>query len=209
MFEMNPIISIILFGLYVLLLGIIYYFIYKEHHKRNKIEFNELINLIVKFYTTVTVSLIIIFLGIYCIIDANDYKDDRLDVISHVSLGIVIISATIINFIFYLKRSLVDLNLEIREQNKKQTMKIGQVLELIIFVLFIFVPFYRIPYMIEIFYDKKEFFSELIRDILISIASIFLLITLNPCKIKEKVKNIFKKENLVDEKSSQKNKESE
>lgn len=206
MFEINPILAVILFGIYVVVLGIIYYFIYRNHHKRNKIEFNELINLIVKFYTTVTVSLIVIFLGIYCIIDANNYKDDRLDVISHVSLGIIIISATIINFIFYIKRSLIDLNPVVREQNKKQTMKIGQILELIIFFAFIFVPFYRLPNLIDIFYDKKQFLIELIRDLLISAASIFLLINLNPCRIKEKISNLFNQKSKCQNRNDMDNK---
>lgn len=198
MFNISSTLIGVAFGIYIIMLGVIYYFTYKNHHKRNKIDFEELINLIVKFYTTVTVSLFVIVLGIYCIIDANNYKDDRLDVISHISLGIIIISVTITNFIFYIKRSLKDLDPIIREQNKKQTMKIGQVLELIIFTILIFVPIIRIPKLIEIYNDKEEFLIELIRDLLISISSIFLLINLNPCKIKEKTLSLFKQEKNKD-----------
>lgn len=198
MFNISSTLIGVAFGIYIIMLGVIYYFTYKNHHKRNKIDFEELINLIVKFYTTVTVSLFVIVLGIYCIIDANNYKDDRLDVISHISLGIIIISVTITNFIFYIKRSLKDLDPIIREQNKKQTMKIGQVLELIIFAILIFVPIIRIPKLIEIYNDKEEFLIELIRDLLISISSIFLLINLNPCKIKEKTLRLFKQEKNKD-----------
>lgn len=190
-FNLNYI--MIFFVAYIVILGIIYYVIYRNYYKRNKIEFYEAINLILKFYTTVTISLVIIGFGIYCIIDANDYKEERLDVISHLSLGIIIISASIINFIFYLKNSLKDLDMEIREKNKKQTIKIGQILELMLLVLLVFVPLYRISYLKEIFLDKKMFCYELLKYILISCASIFLLIVLNPCKIKEKVASFFNK----------------
>lgn len=193
MFNISHRLVGIIFSIYIIALGFIYYFIFKKHHKRNKIDFSELISLIVKFYTTVTISLIIIGFGIYCIIDANKYKDDRMDVISYVSLGIIIISVVIINFIFYLKRSLKDLNPVVREESKKRTMKIGEVLELIIFTLLVFVPIFRIHNLIEIFDNRKEFIIELVRDIAISASSIILLINLNPCKIKERMSKLFKK----------------
>lgn len=193
MFNISNKLIGILFGIYFISVGIIYYFIFRKHHKRNKIEFSELISLVVKFYTTVTVSLVIIAFGIYCIIDANHYKDDRMDVISYLALGIIIISTVIINFIFYIKRSLLDLNPIVREENKKRTLKIGEILELIIFILLIFVPIFRIHNLIEIFDNKKEFIIELVRDIAISCSSIILLVNLNPCKIKENVAKLFKK----------------
>lgn len=181
----------IIFPIYIIVLGIAYYFIFRKHHKRNKIKFYELINLIAKFYVTTTISLFIIGFGIYCIIDANSYKDNRLEVITHLTLGILVISGSIINFIFYIKKSLKDINIELRETNKKQIEKIGQILELIIFVALVFVPFYRISYLKEIFLDKKAFFIELFRDLLIPISAIFLLFKLNPCDIKEKIAKFF------------------
>ena len=130
-----------------------------------------------------------IFFGIFCIIDAHSYNDERIEVISRVSLGIIIISITIINFIFYIKRNLkdLDLDLNIREENKKQTMKIGEILELIIFTIFLFMPIWRIPNFIELYQNNKGVIVEILKSIFISLLSLLLLYNLNPMDIKEKI----------------------
>ena len=132
----------ILFGIYIITVGIAYYFIYHKHHKKNKIELDELISLVAKFYVTTTITIIAILVGIVCIIFANEFKDNRADVIFRVLMGIVIITVAIINFVFYIKGSLKDLNQEIRAQNRKATIKIGEVLELIFFIQW-FIKFYN------------------------------------------------------------------
>ena len=91
----------ILFGIYIITVGIAYYFIYHKHHKKNKIELDELISLVAKFYVTTTITIIAILVGIVCIIFANEFKDNRADVIFRVLMGIVIITVAIINFVFY------------------------------------------------------------------------------------------------------------
>lgn len=139
--------------------------------------------------------------GGFCIIDAYSYRDERIEVISRVVLGIIIVSVTIINFIFYLKRNLQDMNQEIIEENKKRTMKIGEVLELIFFTIFLFTPIWRIPSFINIF-EKSELIVEIGKSIFLSFLSIILLYNLNPVDIKDKVrrfiKNILKIEKKID-----------
>lgn len=164
-----------------------YYVIFHKHHKRNNVEISELISLVTKFYSLTIISTIIIICGILCIFDANSYKDERREVISRVSLGIVIISATIINYIFYIKRNLKDFNQEIREETKKKTMKIGEILELILFTIFLFFPIIRIPEFIGLFSNKNKFIIEIFKSLLLSVASLFLLYKLNPLDIRNKL----------------------
>lgn len=183
----------IAFGIYFIILGIIYYLIFHKHHKRNKVGFDELVTLVPKFYSLAIVSSLIIIFGILCIIDANSYREDRSVVISQVLFGIVIISACIINFIFYIKRNLKDFDQEIRAENRKRTMKIGEVLELIFLIIFMLMPLWKIPSFIEIFDNKKELIIEILKSFVFTIVSIILIYNLNPLDIKEKINKLEKK----------------
>lgn len=183
----------ILFGIYLIAIGIAYYFIYRKHHKKNKVELDELISLVTKFYTLTMLSTIAVFLGIACIIGANSLKDNRTDVIMGVFFGIVIITIAIINYVLYIKRSLKDFDLEVREKERKATIKIGEILELIFFAIFILMPIWRIPVFIDVIDDKKELIAELVRSFGLCIAALFLLNALNPMDIKGKLKNMFTK----------------
>ena len=73
---------------------------------------------------------------------------------------------------------------EIRESNKKNNIKIGEILQLIFFILFTFTPIWRIPTFIRVFNNKKKLIIEIIKSFLLCIASLFLLILLNPLDIK-------------------------
>lgn len=183
----------ILFGIYMIAIGVAYYFIYHEHHKKNKIGLDELLTLVTKFYVTTIITTIGVVLGIACIIGANTFKDSRTELIFAIFFGIGIITIAIINFVFYIKRSLKDLDPEIREKVRKATIKIGEVLELIFFILFITMPLWRIPRFIELIEDKKELTVELVRSFGLCIAALFLLNSMNPLDIKGKVKNMFTK----------------
>ena len=183
----------ILFGIYMIAIGIAYYFIYRKHHKKNKIQLDELITLVTKFYVTTIITTIAIILGIACIIGAGTFKDSSTELAFSIFFGIGIITIAIINFVFYIKRSLKDLDLEIRDKVRKATIKIGEILELIFFIIFITMPLWRIPKFIEVIENKKELTIELIRAFGLCIAALFLLNALNPLDIKGKVKKLFSK----------------
>ena len=185
-------------GIFLILIGVLYYAIFHKHHKKNKVDFSELISLLAKFYSLTIMSIIMIILGVYCIISANSYREDRTQVIMGVILGIGIISGTIINYIFYIKRNLKDYELVERERVKKRIIQIGEVLELIFFIIFMTMPIWRIPKFIEIFSNRKELIIELLRAFGLSIASIILLFALNPVNIKTKIEDLFNKENKSD-----------
>lgn len=137
--------------------------------------------------------------GFFLILNSVTYKYDRFEVITSVSLGIVINIIVVYNYIVYIRKSLQDFNQEVREEEKKRTIKIGEILELIIFMIMMFTPLWRIPYLIDIYENRREFIIELIKVFVISIAAIFLLYNLNPMNIKEKVKQLFnrKKKDLL------------
>ena len=183
----------VVLGLYLIALGVIYFLVFHKHHKRNELDFSEMIPLITKFYSITIISTLLIILGIYTILLANSYKDEREEVITHVSLGIIIITATICYYISYIKKSLKDLNQEVRAANKKRTIKIGEILELIFFTIFMLMPLWRIPVFIELWGETKDFLIELARSVGISVAAVLLLVTLNPNDIKGKIKKAFVK----------------
>ena len=183
-------------GIYLIALGIVYYFIFHKHHKKNKIELDELMSLVTKFYTLTTLSFIIIGTGIFCIINANQFKDSRSDVIMGVFLGILIISITIISYVFYIKRSLKDLNQEEREKDRKHIAKVGEILQLIFFTIFILMPIWRIPVFIEVIDDRKKLIIELVRSFGLCIAALILLNSINSIDIKGKIKKLFTRNKL-------------
>ena len=53
----------IFFGLYLAAIGVAYYIIFHKHHKKNKVQIDELFSLITKFYTLTILSNITIILS--------------------------------------------------------------------------------------------------------------------------------------------------
>ncbi len=194
----------ILVGIYIVIIGITYYIIFHKHHKRNKIGIDELVTLVTRFYTRTIILTILIFVGIYYIIIANQYKEDRNETISIILFGITIISIATINYIFYVKKSLKDPNPEIREATKKATIKIGEILEFIIFSIFILMPIFCIPYFINLVAKKDKLIKELIKIFALSFTSLFLLFALNPLDIKGKLnkRKELKEKSIKDKKDT-------
>lgn len=185
-------------GIYIIILGIMYYIIFHKHHKRNSVEFNELISLLTKYYSLSIISTLLIILGVQCFVFAKQASYDRNEVIIYILTGIFIISVSLINYIFYIKRNLRDYNPVTREHNKEITLKIGEVLEFIIFIIFVLTPILRIPEFIDLFDNKKQMIIEILKSFLLSIAAMILLFNLNPLKIKEKLSLLKKDKNLDD-----------
>ncbi len=190
--NLNFNVMTLILGIYLILIGIAYYLIFHKHHKRNKVELDELVSLVTKFYSLTMLSTIFICIGISCIAATATVKYERTEVILYIILGIAIISVTIINYIFYIKKALKDYNQEIREANKKRTIKIGEILELIFFILFMFMPLWQIPMFMKI-EENKKLVIEVLKTFGISIVSTILLLSLNPVNIKGKISSIFKK----------------
>ncbi len=182
----------LLLGMYLILIGVAYYLIFHKHHKRNKVELDELVSLVTKFYSLTMLSTIFICIGFSCIVATATVKYDRREVIIYILAGIAIISITIINYIFYIKKALRDYDQNVRQANKKRTLKIGEVLLFVFLLLFMLMPIWQIPRFMEI-EETKTLIIEIAKSIGVSIASIFLLFMLNPIDIKERISNKFKK----------------
>ena len=180
----------LLFGLYLLLLVLIYYIIFHKHHKRNKVETFELLELFTNYFVTTTISIILILVGINLIKEAHCVRDSRSDVITYLTMSIAIMSGTVINYYFFIKRNLKDFDPDLRANFKKRVSDIGEILELIIFGLLALSPIIGIPKFISVSYEKKLLIKYIIISILLSISSIFLLHEINPLDIKNK---FFKK----------------
>lgn len=185
----------IFFGLYLVAIGIAYYFIFRKHHKKNKVQLDELFSLITRFYTLTILSNITIILGIGCILSANTVKYDRGQVMFCILAGILLISITIINYVFYIKRSLEDMDDTERIATRKKNIKVGEIIELIFFIIFILMPIWRIPKFIEVIDDKKELIIELARSFGLCIAALILINALNPIDIKGRLKKLFTNKN--------------
>lgn len=184
---MKPTLFMLLFGLYILLLVLVYYLIFHKHHKRNKIELFELLELFTNFFVTTTISIILIAVGIYLIKEAHNYRDSRNDVIVYLTMSIAIMSGSIINYFFFIKRNLKDFDPVLRANFKKRISDIGEILELVIFGLMAFSPIIGIPKFISVSYEKGLMIKYIIISVLLSISSIFLLYEMNPCNIKNKI----------------------
>lgn len=182
----------IVLGIYLISIGIMYYVIFHKHHKRNKVQLDELVTLVTKFYSLTMLSTIFIGIGIACFFATASVKYQRSEVILYILVGIAIISATIIHYIFYIKKALKDYDQEIREANRKKTIKIGEILELIFLIIFMLMPLWQIPTFMEI-EETKELIIELLKTFGIAIGSTILLIVLNPIDIKEKIVCFFNK----------------
>lgn len=174
-------------GIYLILCLVAYYFIFRKHHKRNNISLDEEIHLFPKFLSITTISIAIIALGFYFFYHAALNTFDREEVVKSIILGIFAISATVINYINYLKRNLQDLDQEIHEENRKKDIKISEIILLIVFLILALTPLYKIPTFIRLFDFKKEFYIELGKSLLITISSLFLLFNINPLNFKEKI----------------------
>lgn len=204
----------VIIGIYLALVAISYALIFYKHHKRNHVEIFELIELFTKYFAVVTITLIISIIGVDFILVAHEYIDTRVDVIANVSIGIAIISAAIIHLIFYVKKRLKDFDPDLRDADQKHNKKIGEILELIMFIVLMATPLWRIPSFIKLYNpnDNKEFIKAIAEAFAICISAGFLLFAFNPLDIKGRFfkneKNSKNKE-ILEEKEEPENKDKE
>ncbi len=171
-------------GVFLIILGVLYYLIFHKHHKRNNVELFELIELVTRFYVRSILLIILLSLSVYFIMMGVYLKEERTDAISCVVVAIIIASFSILSYRKYIKLSLLDYNTEIRAENNERKLKIGEVLEVICFIICILAPIWRIPGFIEVFDDKSKLALEIIKSFGISIGGLILMFALNPMNIK-------------------------
>ena len=177
--------------LFLLLCLCSYYFIFKEHHKRNKMKFHEIYPLVINYLILCIISFFVLLFGIDRVLTGYVYNDEISEIIQEFVTGFAIISVVIINFIFYIKKHKVDLIQEEREEQEEKDSKIAEIIELVILVLTFILPIFNIFKYIN-YIDPAEKIRHICGGILFMIISVFLLFSLNPLDIKGKMKNIFK-----------------
>lgn len=196
--EINFTFITLIGGIFLILLGIVYYIIFHKHHKRNHIELFELVELVTKFYVRTILLVVLLAVSTYFIMLGVYLQEERSDTITCIVIAIIIASFSIISYRKYIKLSLIDYDMEIRAENNQRKLKVGEVLEVICFIICILAPIWRIPYFIEIFDDSFKLALEIIKSFAISIGGLILIFALNPMNIKrffveEKIEEPVKK----------------
>ena len=170
-----------------------YYLIFNKHHKRNNLKDFEILKSFTNYFVTLSMTVVVMFIGIQFFKEASNNLDDRSTEITFLIWAILIITGAICNFIFFIKRNLKDLDPAIRISYEKRMMKTAEILEIICFGLFIFMPLWlKVP--LKIAYadgDKQLFAKYLAASIILPFTSIFLLYQLNPLDIRNRVKKQF------------------
>lgn len=196
--EINFTFITLIGGIFLILLGIVYYIIFHKHHKRNHIELFELVELVTKFYVRTILLVVLLAVSAYFIMLGVYLQEERSDTITCIVIAIIIASFSILSYRKYIKLSLIDYDMEIRAENNQRKLKVGEVLEVICFIICILAPIWRIPYFIEIFDDRSKLVLEIIKSFAISIGGLILIFALNPMNIKrffveEKIEEPVKK----------------
>ena len=170
-----------------------YYLIFNKHHKRNNLKDFEILKSFTNYFVTLSMTVVVMFIGIQFFKEASNNLDDRSTEITFLIWAILIITGSICNFIFFIKRNLKDLDPAIRISYEKRMMKTAEILEIICFGLFIFMPLWlKVP--LKIAYadgDKQLFAKYLAASIISPFTSIFLLYQLNPLDIRNRIKKQF------------------
>lgn len=169
-----------------------YYFIFKEHHKRNELKFHEIYPLVINYLILCIISFFVLLFGVDRVLTGYVYNDEISELMQELVTGFAIISIVIINFIFYIKRHKVDFIQEEREEQEAKDSKIAEIIELVILMIMFILPIFNIFKYIN-FIDKTEKIRQISSGILFMIVSGFLLFSLNPLDIKGNMKKIFKK----------------
>lgn len=182
-------ISVIIFLVICL---ISYYFIYKEHHKRNNLKFHEIFPRVIAYLILCIISFFVLLYGIDVVFTGYVYNDEIYEIIKEFITGFAIISVVIINFIFQIKKNKADLIQEEREAQDAKDSKNAEIIEIVIFSLMFILPIFNIFRYIN-YIDKAEKIRQIVFGILFMITSAFLLFTMNPLDIKGKIKKIFRK----------------
>lgn len=170
-----------------------YYFIFKEHHKKNEMKFHEIYPLVINYLILCIISFLVLIFGIDRVITGYVYNDEIYEVIQEFITGFAIISIVIINFIFYIKKHKQDLVQEEREEEEKKTTNIAEIIELVLLIAMFIIPIFNIFKYIN-FIDKTEQIRQIFGGVLFMVISVFLMFSLNPLDIKGKIKNLFKKD---------------
>lgn len=176
----------------IAIVSLSYYLIFKEHHKRNEMNFSDIYPLFIEYTVMSIISILLLVFGIGSVINGYTNNDEIVEVIKELTVGLVTISLVVLHFIFWIKKHLIDIDTEVKEAEEKHTSNIAEWIEIILFILVIIGSIFNIFKYIQ-FIDEAVKYKQLSISVLCIIASVILLRNLNPLNINQKIKNMFKK----------------
>lgn len=177
--------------MYMCTMAITYGLFFWKHHKRNEMKFFEIFPLVINYFTVCIISTLIFLIGLDIVFTGYKYNEQVSEVVKELTVGLIIIILVILNFIGYVKKHRVDLIQSDREEKAERDNKIGEWVQLIVFLLMIILPICNIYKYIS-FIDETEKYRQIVLSSICVLTSIFLLYNLNPLEIKEKIKSLFK-----------------
>lgn len=181
---------LILVGIFIM--GLSYYFIFREHHKRNEMTFSEIYPIVIEYMVTCIMSVIFLAIGVSAIRQGYVNNDEVSEVIKELTTGIIIISLVIIHFVFWVKKHLQDIPKEVREVEAEKTNNIAEWIELIAFIGIIVISIFNIFKYMQ-FIDPSEKYKQIGYSVIYIFSSILVLYKLNPLQIKDKIRSKLKK----------------
>lgn len=204
--NFNLPISVMGVSIFIIIMAVTYFLLFKEHHKRNKMEFFEIFPLLINYFVLFIISFFLLLYGLDTLLTGYVYNEEIYEVIKELATGIIIISLVILNFIFYVKKHNQDLVQEVREEKKKKDLKLGEWSEIIVFLIVIGMSIYNI-YTYSQYIDESLKYRQTIGAVLCIVVTLFLWYNLNPLDTAEKFKDLFKKKKSIDENQEDEDKE--
>lgn len=123
-------------------------------------------------------------------VDGMIYSEVRSERITSFIMSILIISGDILYFTLFIKNNLKEISKAEQIEEEKSEKNIGEIIQLILFSIIILMPIWNIPKFINIYnsmIESKILILEVGKTVSYSILGIFLLISLNPLNVKEKL----------------------
>lgn len=182
--TINTFVAIIFF----VITTIIYVGIFSKHHKRNKLNYVEISEIFMSYTVLMIISTFILLIAFDLFLTGLEAIEYRRERYANFISSVIMTSIVVWNFIRFLKHNLKDIEISEKETTEKKTLKVGEVLQLIFFIIIMFTPIWRIPEFLKLIENKVELIKQILISFFYSILAIFLLIKLNPLDIKNKLK---------------------
>lgn len=170
----------------ILIIGVSYYLFFAKHHKRNELKFAEIYPLVINYAVLCFISILFLILGVDTVLTGYIYNDEIYEVIKELVFGLLIIILDIWNFIFYVKSHNIDLVQSEREIQAEADNRIADWIKLIVLILMIIVSIFNIFKYMQ-FIDVVERNRQVGIAVFCIVSAIFLLYSLNPLNIREKL----------------------
>lgn len=159
--NFNIKISVIGLSIFIIFATLVYAAIFYKHHKRNKLNYVEIAEIYMKYIALFIISAMILIFAFDMFLTGLKAIEYRRERYTNFILAVLITGIDIWNFIRFVKLNLKDIKIEEREEEKKNTIKVGEVLQLIFFTIIMLTPIWRIPEFFKLLEDKKEMFIQI------------------------------------------------